>query len=160
MIRLICLEQIEIEQNCPASWNRMEGNDVARFCDHCEKHVYDLSAMTRTDAERLVCEKAGNLCAQFRRDPTGEVMTLDYHSAPEHRGWSGRGKLLLGLAFALVSGVVTATLYGSRVFPISTARGGVSVRCMPGLRPSGSPTTPSSTEEEPPQGEDAKPIEP
>jgi hypothetical protein len=48
------LEQIEIASPCPADWTEMEGDDKVSFCKKCQKNVYNLSAMSRSEAESLV----------------------------------------------------------------------------------------------------------
>jgi hypothetical protein len=116
----VTLEQIDVDQPCQAVWDQMQGDDVRRFCQHCQKHIYDLSAMTRDDAERLICEKAGNLCAQFQRTPQGQIITLDYEPVtlrPASRftpmaivGW-----LTIGSVGAAVLGSLFTTTVRGRV---------------------------------------------
>ena len=54
---VIPLEVIDIPDPCPVDWNDMRGDERVRFCRHCALHVYNLSAMTRDAAERLVAER-------------------------------------------------------------------------------------------------------
>jgi hypothetical protein len=103
MSQHVPLDVIEIETPCAKPWNEMSGDDRTRFCDHCHKQVFDVSAMPREEAERLVCEKAGSMCVRFARDARGAVITLDY--APPRRRrkwplWTGVG-LVAALAGAL-----------------------------------------------------------
>ena len=66
----------------------MNGDERIRYCDGCHKHVYNLSAMTRTEAERLVCESAGSLCVRFARAEDGVLQTLEYRApVAKGRGW-------------------------------------------------------------------------
>lgn len=74
----IALEVLRVDEPCTASWDEMRGDGRVRFCGHCRKHVHDLSAMPRDEAERLVCEQAGSLCVRFTRAADGAVLTLDY----------------------------------------------------------------------------------
>jgi hypothetical protein len=53
----------------------MSGNNRVRFCDQCSLHVYNLSAMTRRDAERLVMNTEGRLCVRFYRRADGTILT-------------------------------------------------------------------------------------
>ena len=78
MTQRVSLEVLQIADPCTSSWAEMQGDGRARFCGHCKKSVHDLSAMTRSEAERLVCESAGSLCVRFKRDELGSVVTLDY----------------------------------------------------------------------------------
>lgn len=69
------LNTIHVASPCSAAWDRMEGDDRARYCGECRKHVYNLSDMSTAEAEALVREKEGNLCGRFYRRRDGTVMT-------------------------------------------------------------------------------------
>ncbi len=75
--RLPMLAQAKIASPCNASWENMTGNDQVRFCGSCQKNVYDLSTMTSVEAEALLQEKEGDLCARFYRRADGTIMTSD-----------------------------------------------------------------------------------
>lgn len=101
------LEVLQVQAPCPRDWDAMRGDggggSAARFCDGCRKHVYDLSAMPREAAERLVCERAGDLCVRFGRDEAGTVVTLDYQRPKRpRRGW--RFWSVVGAAGAVAAG--------------------------------------------------------
>lgn len=116
------LDLLEIREPCAVSWNRMQGDMRGRFCGHCRKTVHNLSAMTSDEAERLVCQAAGSLCVRYHVAPDGKVLTLDYPASTGRGRWSWRVWALVGLAGALVTGVVNAALFGQRVFPTPTSR--------------------------------------
>jgi hypothetical protein len=118
----VSLDQIDVPTACAVPWEQMRGDDVARFCGQCQKHVYDLSAMTRSEAERLLCEKAGNLCAQFQRSADGRIVTLDYEAPQPKAAKHWWGRIIVGL----LGGGVAAGL----VAPVMTTTRGV-VRCRP-----------------------------
>jgi hypothetical protein len=59
----------------------MRGDDQVRFCKHCSLNVYNLSAMTRDAAERLVAEREGRLCIRMYRRLDGTVVTADCEGA-------------------------------------------------------------------------------
>lgn len=71
------LDQVKIASPCNADWNQMQGDDKSRYCGKCEKNVYNLSAMTKEDAELLILEKEGNLCVRLYRRTDGTVLTED-----------------------------------------------------------------------------------
>ena len=75
------LDVVDVKKPCSASWDEMRGDDLSRFCLHCSKHVYDLSRLTRSEAEALILEKEGRLCARYYRRRDGRVLTKDC-SAP------------------------------------------------------------------------------
>jgi hypothetical protein len=105
----IPLEFLRIDNPCPADWNTMAGDDRRRFCQGCKKHVHDLSAMPREEAERLVCASAGGLCVRIGYEANGTVVTMEYQHSTRtrpRRGW--RFWTGVGLAGALFTGVVQA----------------------------------------------------
>jgi hypothetical protein len=72
------LENVRVASPCNASWDEMLGDDRVRFCTSCEKNVFNLSAMPREDAERLLAERMnGELCVRFYQRADGTVMTQD-----------------------------------------------------------------------------------
>ena len=73
----IALEDIRIAKPCRADWNRMTGDERARFCGSCHKNVYDISQMTREQTYNLIAEKEGNLCLRLHRRSDGTVITSD-----------------------------------------------------------------------------------
>jgi hypothetical protein len=75
--RLPVLPNIRIAAPCPASWDAMTGDRRVRACTHCKQNVFNLSAMSRADAEELVREKHGNLCAQYYQRADGTILLAD-----------------------------------------------------------------------------------
>lgn len=71
------LDNIKIASPCSQDWNSMTGNDRQRFCGACELNVYNLSGMTRIEAERLILSAEGRLCVRFFRRADGTVITQD-----------------------------------------------------------------------------------
>ena len=71
------LDRIRIASPCPANWDQMAGDDRLRFCDECNLHVYNISEMTRAEAETLIAGTEGRLCARIYRRADGTVITRD-----------------------------------------------------------------------------------
>ena len=76
------LDDVRIASPCDADWDGMkpvtaDDGARARFCGSCEKNVYDLSAMTRTDAMALIERHEGRCCVRFYQRPDGTVLTED-----------------------------------------------------------------------------------
>ena len=69
------LENVRIAAPCPANWHEMVGGDRVRYCRSCEKNVYNLSEMSRTDAEKLLQTHEGRLCVRYYRRTDGTIMT-------------------------------------------------------------------------------------
>jgi hypothetical protein len=78
--KLPILDNIRTASPCRADWNAMlpaGSGDRVRNCGQCEKQVFNLSEMTRQDAEALILEKHGNLCARYYRRHDGTIITAD-----------------------------------------------------------------------------------
>jgi hypothetical protein len=76
-VQLGLLEQVRIASPCPVRWDDMQGDERVRFCGQCSLNVYNLSEMTREEAEKLILSKQGRLCAGFFRRADGTVITRD-----------------------------------------------------------------------------------
>jgi hypothetical protein len=90
----LSLDVIDVARPCPLDWNEMRGDERVRFCGHCSLHVYNLSTMSRTAAERLVRETEGRVCVRFYRRVDGTVTTRDcgIKAAAKRLGqWAGAG---------------------------------------------------------------------
>jgi hypothetical protein len=55
----------------------MHGDDRVRFCDYCQLNVYNISALSRSEAESLIASTEGRLCARLFRRVDGTVLTKD-----------------------------------------------------------------------------------
>jgi hypothetical protein len=71
------LSRVRVASPCPADWDSMIGDQRVRFCGQCELKVYNLSAMTRNQAEDLICGTEGRLCIRFYRRRDGSILTQD-----------------------------------------------------------------------------------
>ena len=71
------LDLVQVASPCHVSWNEMTGDDRQRFCRQCNLHVYDLSGMTRDEAESFVAGASGRTCVRLFRRADGTVLTRD-----------------------------------------------------------------------------------
>jgi hypothetical protein len=116
----MALEDLRIATPCSADWDEMSGDARVRFCGSCEKNVYNLSAMTRAEAEALVREREGRICVRLFQRRDGTVITSDCPVALERQRLHRRvwAKLTgIGASAALVLG-----LFGGR------ARGDLTIK--------------------------------
>jgi hypothetical protein len=109
-LETISLDRLEIASPCSASWADMSGDDKVRFCQHCQRHVYNLSSMSRDAAQALVQQTEGKPCVRFFRRFDGTLLTEDCPAGLRTvRRAARRGLTLLaaGLAagFAFLVGV-------------------------------------------------------
>ncbi len=107
------LSNISIASPCSADWNTMYGDDRKRFCGDCKLHVYNLSGMTRDEAESLITNAEGRLCVRYYKRADGSIIT---ENCPV--GWAKvkhRTKVFATAAFsmvmALLSGVFIVSLF-------------------------------------------------
>src|SRR5262249_44914183 len=47
------------------------------FCSQCSLNVYDISAMTRSEAESFIANAEGRICARVYRRADGTILTQD-----------------------------------------------------------------------------------
>lgn len=73
------LQNVRVASPCPAAWSLMVevDGDRVRFCDQCRMNVYNLSAMTELEAERLLRRHEGRLCVRYYRRRDGTILTQD-----------------------------------------------------------------------------------
>lgn len=125
----VLLENLRIASPCQEDWDEMTGDDRVRFCGGCEKNVYNLSAMTRAEAEALVGGQDGKLCVRLYQRPDGTVLTADCPVGARRlrmraRLWASVSGL--AASAALVLGLVTGRARGDL-----TLRDGKKVTAQP-----------------------------
>ena len=69
------LGRVRVAAPCEEDWDEMRGDERVRFCSRCSLNVYNLSALTRREAERLVLGAEGRLCIRFYRRGDGTILT-------------------------------------------------------------------------------------
>lgn len=74
---IINLQQLRIASPCTASWDQMAGDGRSRFCGQCKLNVYNITAMTQGEAERLIAEKEGRVCVRMYQRADGTILTRD-----------------------------------------------------------------------------------
>ena len=77
--RLPVLDDVRVAAPCRASWDAMTriDGDRVRHCGDCDKRVYNLSQMTRDEAEALIVAHEGKLCVRYYRRADGTILTKD-----------------------------------------------------------------------------------
>src|SRR4051812_14874094 len=72
--RLPILDNIRVASPCSVEWSAMTGDDRVRACGQCNKDVFNLSSMTRDEAEALIVSRSGNLCVRYFQRKDGTIM--------------------------------------------------------------------------------------
>ena len=71
------LNNLKVASPCSQDWNAMIGNDRTRYCGECKLNVFNLSGMSRAEAENLIMNAEGRLCVRFYKRADGSVITQD-----------------------------------------------------------------------------------
>ena len=69
------LNNVRVAAPCPADWDSMYGNERVRFCEQCQLNVYNLSEVSRAEAEELIGRADGRLCVRYYRRKDGSILT-------------------------------------------------------------------------------------
>jgi hypothetical protein len=72
------LEDLRVASPCTVDWDSMQGDAQVRHCQQCDLDVYNLSAMTRAEAEAFVREReGGEVCVRLYQRRDGTVISRD-----------------------------------------------------------------------------------
>lgn len=69
------LNHVRIAAPCNVHWENMFGDERVRFCGQCQLNVYNLSEMTKSEAERLIMRTEGRLCVRYYQRRDGSIIT-------------------------------------------------------------------------------------
>ena len=104
--KLPVLDGIRIAAPCSADWSQMSGDERVRACGACNKNVYNLTEMTRAEAEALIIAMEGKLCVRYYQRRDGTILLKDCVI-----GSSNRRRLrwiAVGVSAALAGGAAAA----------------------------------------------------
>ena len=71
------LDRIAVASPCPVAWDDMVGDERVRFCNQCDLNVYNISAMTKSEAESFIANAERGICARLYRRADGTILTRD-----------------------------------------------------------------------------------
>lgn len=72
--KLKILEEISILNPCTEDWNKMSGGNKVKFCNHCQKNVYNLAKMSKPEAIFLLLKKRGKCCLRIEKTKDGSLL--------------------------------------------------------------------------------------
>ncbi len=107
------LDRVRVASPCSVPWDAMKGDDRVRFCDACKLSVYNLSAMSREEAESLIRGREGRMCVSFYRRADGTMLTRDC-PVGWRRARQRLARVVAGFAAACLTAVVWAGSLGWR----------------------------------------------
>ena len=106
------LDNLQVAAPCHADWEKMRplhSSSAVRHCQSCNKNVYNVSLISRAEAEDLLLKHEGKLCVRFARRADGTLVTGDCPAGrsikKRRRGWA-----LAALLAAFIPSPVSALL--------------------------------------------------
>jgi hypothetical protein len=75
--KLPVLDNLRVASPCSEQWAAMPGDERVRACDKCKQNVYNLSALTRAEAEALIVERNGRMCVRYYQRADGTILLAD-----------------------------------------------------------------------------------
>ncbi len=105
------LNNLKIASPCEESWEAMLGNEQKRYCGKCKLNVYNLSGMSKAEAERLLMNAEGRLCVRFYQRADGSVLTGNCPVGLAKL--KNRVKVMATAAFSLILSLFSGVLFVS-----------------------------------------------
>jgi hypothetical protein len=103
------LDNLKVAAPCTADWDQMFSfqDERVRFCSQCNLNVYNLSGMSRQEAEDLITKTEGRLCVRFYRRADGSVLTencpVGLKKIKRRVAWAAQ--VVVGMTLSFVSGL-------------------------------------------------------
>jgi hypothetical protein len=117
--KLPILPNIRVASPCSADWNAMTGDDRVRACGDCNKNVYNISELTREEAEALIVAKEGRLCVRYFQRKDGTILLKDCEVAVSQKR---KRRIIAAGAAALLAGGAGAGFMLTRPNPAQRAQ--------------------------------------
>lgn len=122
------LENVRVASPCAEPWESMTGDESVRHCDRCDLDVFNVSSMTREDAESFVAGRLGKdrTCIRFFQRGDGTILTQDCPVGwrrVQRRVFLAAGAVLSVLGFGAVAafaGTRTITCHTSTTSPMES----------------------------------------
>jgi hypothetical protein len=112
--------KLRVRRLCDRQWADLEGDDTRRFCDGCQKFVYNVEALPRTDIDRL--RRAGQFCATYLGDDDGAyVLPAGASPASARSATTVAGALLFAALGVCAAAEPTAPPVATADKPAATA---------------------------------------
>jgi hypothetical protein len=68
---------IQIASPCKERWETMVGDERVRHCSRCDRDVFNLSALTAEEVQKLLADRGVRRCVRFYRRHDGTMLTAD-----------------------------------------------------------------------------------
>lgn len=142
------LDNLRIASPCNESWDSMVGDDRSRFCARCEKHVHNLSELTRDQAETFLQNVTESACVRIYQRADGTVLTSDCPVGVQKKRVKRLFLATVGAGLAVAAGAVAFWAWEEATMMGSVA-GGIQAPVPPTTEPQAPPAPTFAT---PPTG--------
>jgi hypothetical protein len=115
MRKLPTLEELRVATPCMVAWDSMVGDDRVRRCDTCKQNVYNISQLTRAQADELIAAKDAQMCMRYFHLADGTILLRDGAVAYRPTGLATAATAALALAGAVAWPEPNAPLPAARV---------------------------------------------
>ncbi len=118
------LEGVRIASPCTANWNAMLGDNRVRHCTSCDKDVFNVAGMTRSEATQLLRARSdAGVCIRMFRRADGTVLTADCPVGVEKK--RVRRLVMIGAGAVASAASVAGGLWAWQEFVVSETLGGM-----------------------------------
>src|ERR1044071_246861 len=117
------LDHVTVAAPCNVGWDNMVGNERVPFYGQCSLNVYNLSAMSKSEAERLITQAEGRLCVRYYRRADGTILTKNCPVGLRalKRRLSRIASASISAALSFFAGILAATGLRERpLIPVAT----------------------------------------
>ncbi len=110
------LSSLQIAAPCNVSWDSMTGGDRIRHCEQCTKNVYNISDMTKHEANEFLQATAFKACVTFYQRSDGTILVDNCPvGLRKIRAQYRKIAAAAGTIISLASGVLIGVFAGDQV---------------------------------------------
>jgi hypothetical protein len=113
------LDDVMIAAPCNLAWDEMPGDERVRHCRHCNKNVYNISSMTKLEAEQFLQKNGTSECLRIYRRADGTILT---DNCPVGlRKLRDKARTILRITAAIFSNIIAVTCVFAQQSTTSTS---------------------------------------
>ena len=91
-----------IEKPCSMQWDHLQGDEKCRFCQHCQLHVHNLSAMTKDEQVAVLQAPGERQCITYTAPTNAKPVAASLWVATQtSKGWRRALAAMLAAAFSM-----------------------------------------------------------
>ncbi|MES2279421.1 MAG: energy transducer TonB [Bacteroidota bacterium] len=87
------INNIRLKFRCEVAWNSMTGTDGKKFCNACQKTVYDFTDAKQQEFLQILAENGNNICGRFGADQMAPAPIR----MPVWQKWVSAALVLIGI---------------------------------------------------------------